>query len=258
MPDPKPRRTWRQRLRFRLSVRALMVLVLVLGGWLGWVVHRARVQREVVATIVRAGGRVWYDDVWYDEVEVIVDATDGTVLGPKRKSWPPPWLVDSLGIDYFFSVVQVGFNKPGADEVASCVARLPRVDTLYFGNSDLSDSGLARFRGLDLRELLLRGTKVTDAGVRHLRGLTNLKDLDLSSTSVGDAAMAQVANLSKLERLVLERHERHRSRRGIDRQAPGPQSLGPVCEDPRWATRGAALLASKAGLEDIELHDTRE
>src|SRR5262249_2149905 len=42
-PAPVPRRRW-----LRPSVRALMALVLVLGGALGWVVHRANVQRDAV------------------------------------------------------------------------------------------------------------------------------------------------------------------------------------------------------------------
>ena len=55
-PSPK---SWRHLLR--LSVRALMVLVLITGGGLGWVIHRARVQREAVAAILRAGGSVMYE-----------------------------------------------------------------------------------------------------------------------------------------------------------------------------------------------------
>src|SRR5262249_29002932 len=35
----------------RFRVRTLMVLVLVMGGGLGWTAHRARVQREAVAPI---------------------------------------------------------------------------------------------------------------------------------------------------------------------------------------------------------------
>jgi hypothetical protein len=132
-----------------------MVLVLILGGWLGWVVHRARVQREVVAAIIQAGGQVFYDDVWYDGSEAVI-TTAGTVLAAeKRKSWPPPWLVGSIGIHYFYSVHTMWFNKPGADEVAGCVARLPGLDYLDLGFSDLSDSGLARLRGLDIHQLVL-------------------------------------------------------------------------------------------------------
>ena len=49
---------WR---RVRISLRGLMVVVLVIGGGLGWVMQRARVQREAVAAIRRAGGSVLYD-----------------------------------------------------------------------------------------------------------------------------------------------------------------------------------------------------
>ena len=44
--------------RVQSSVRALMALVLALGVGLGWFVHRAQVQRDAVAAILRAGGRV--------------------------------------------------------------------------------------------------------------------------------------------------------------------------------------------------------
>ena len=51
----------KKRRRFGLSLRALMVLVLILGGGLGWIAHRARVQREAVAAIEKAGGKVDYN-----------------------------------------------------------------------------------------------------------------------------------------------------------------------------------------------------
>ena len=50
--------SWRRKLRF--SVRSLLVLVLVIGGWLGWTVRNARIQREAVAAIRLAGGTVTY------------------------------------------------------------------------------------------------------------------------------------------------------------------------------------------------------
>jgi hypothetical protein len=58
MPDQPLWRSWFR--RPRLSVRASMVLVLLLGGGIGWVVRIARIQRGAVAAIQRAGGRVWY------------------------------------------------------------------------------------------------------------------------------------------------------------------------------------------------------
>jgi internalin A len=37
-------------------VRGLILLVLVVGVWLGWIIRSARIQREAVAAIQRAGG----------------------------------------------------------------------------------------------------------------------------------------------------------------------------------------------------------
>jgi hypothetical protein len=74
----------------RISVRALMVLVLFAGGWMGWLVRSARVQRAAVAAIQRVNGYVEYE--W-------------DFLNPNRKPsprpWWPKWLVDSIGVDYF-------------------------------------------------------------------------------------------------------------------------------------------------------------
>ena len=52
-------RLWRRLQRF--SVRGMIVVVLLVGGSLGWFVRSARIQREAVAAIEKAGGGVSYD-----------------------------------------------------------------------------------------------------------------------------------------------------------------------------------------------------
>src|SRR5262245_30946246 len=54
----------RWRARARLSIRGLIILVLVLGGGLGWVVRHAQIQHDAVAAIRGAGGSVWYNWQW--------------------------------------------------------------------------------------------------------------------------------------------------------------------------------------------------
>ena len=57
---PKPlSRPWWNHPRF--SLRALMVLVLLIGAGLGWLVRSAHVQRDAVAAVRRAGGSVSID-----------------------------------------------------------------------------------------------------------------------------------------------------------------------------------------------------
>ena len=56
---------WKSRPRWlRLSVRGLMVLTLIIGGGLGWLGRGARIQRNAVAAIQKAGGTVAYDWEW--------------------------------------------------------------------------------------------------------------------------------------------------------------------------------------------------
>jgi hypothetical protein len=53
-----------------------------------------------------------------------------------------------------------------------------------------------------LESLQLRATHITDAGLKHLSNLTNLKDLDLYGTSgISDAGIDHIAVLAALEKL---------------------------------------------------------
>ena len=58
METPRKRPWWRY---LRLSVRGLMLVVLAVGGCLGWWLHLARVQRQAVAAIRAAGGSISYE-----------------------------------------------------------------------------------------------------------------------------------------------------------------------------------------------------
>src|SRR5262245_4332332 len=125
-PSPK---SWRRRLR--LSVRALMVVVLITGGVLGWVIHRARVQREAVAAIRQAGGSVSYHDQ--------------SMPRSSGNDWWPRWAADILGIDYFDDVRSVFLESKESDLEAELahVGRLRRLEELYLAGSQVTDAGLA-------------------------------------------------------------------------------------------------------------------
>ena len=194
------RARWR-RLVPRLSVRGLIVLVLILGAWLGWIARRARVQRQAVAAIHRAGGSVRYD--W--EVRQHQGPFGGMTI-PVRNTKPPwpEWLVDRLGVDYFGSVVEVEVFEGGSDALLREIGRLGRLDTLIFGRSNVTPAGLSQLRGLSrLERLYLGRTNVTDAGLAHLEGLTNLKGLGLDNTHVSDAGLVYLRGLTRLDQLDL-------------------------------------------------------
>lgn len=164
------------------SVRALMALVLALGGGLGWFVHRAQVQRDAVAAIVRVGGRVSYDWQW----------NNGRRIAKGKPRWSG-WLVDRLGPDYFADVTRVNLAVRGTDEVLEYVGHLSRLQSLDVTASTVTDAGMAHLDRLNrLQELTLAYTRVSDVSLPHLKRLTGLKYLDLWQTKVSELGLDEL------------------------------------------------------------------
>ena len=209
---PEEHRRWRHAVKTIAEIlvasasrqpAALMVLVLLLGAGLGGIVHilhKARLQREAVAAIERAGGDVMYDYQWKDgEFDY-------------SECWWPQWLENRVGIDCLSDVVYVDFDDGLSDEKLEIVGRLlalerlndPALLTREDSGSSVTDAGVAHLRGLARLETLdLWNAKVTDAGVVHLRGLTGLQGLDLSDTGITDAGLVHVGRLTGLRALHL-------------------------------------------------------
>jgi hypothetical protein len=182
----QPRLTPRRRpLFFRVSVRGLLLLVLVIGCGLGWIVQFVRAgqaQRRAVAAIYQAGGWVVYDTVW--------DEDQNTSTWKAR--WPR-WLVDQLGVDYFGNAVFINLDDRGTDDVLTHVEKLKHLKQLHRPGLAVTDAGLAHLGRLsELRLLSLDDTRVTNAGLAHLKGLSGLKWLKLSRTRVTAAGVADL------------------------------------------------------------------
>ena len=189
---PKPRHRW-----YQFSLRTLLVFVAVGGiglGWLGVRLQRARKQKEAVEAILMLGGSVSYD-CEFDEDGNLVDRVDSTV---------PAWLLRMLGPDFFYEVTHVFcWSEFGGDD-ATHFQGLGSLELLWLENSDITDAGLKNLRGLTkLRELNLRCTRVTDEGLEHLAGLTNLEALYLDATQVTDAGLRHLESMKKLRSLGL-------------------------------------------------------
>jgi hypothetical protein len=172
-----------------------MVVVGLVSGFLGWTLYRARVQRDAVWAIERAGGRVLYDCEWR--------WGKGT-MPPTGAIWSPhPWF-ESIGIDYVSNVVFVDLGDRGSDELLEHVGRLPKLKYLRLARSPVTDAGLAHLDGLNsLRWLSLDDTKVTDSGLVHLSRLTRLETLLLGLTGISDSGLPHLKSLTGLKVLSL-------------------------------------------------------
>jgi hypothetical protein len=170
-------RPWRRYLR--LSVQGMIVLVLIIGVWLGWLVRSTRIQREAVAAIRTAGASVKYDWEWNNGKEI-----------PVRKLWAPLWFTKLIGVDYFGHVTSVSLDLRATHALIEKVENLSRLQRLTLDYSSVTEEDLLRLKRLrELTDVSLAGTQVTDAGLAHLTGLTNLARLNLEGTRVSDAGL---------------------------------------------------------------------
>ncbi len=174
--------------RPRLTLGAMMIVVLGIGGVLGWVVHRAHVQRDAVAAITTSRrntrGHVSYD--WqfvgskYDK--------DARPRGPK-------WLRDALGPDVFDTVVSVDIESDNVDdELLGNVGKLhgvERVNIRGHAAPDVTPAGMAQLRTLSrLKDLSVRGFPDSHGFVAALKGKTGLQQIWLQHAAVTDEEMA--------------------------------------------------------------------
>jgi Leucine-rich repeat (LRR) protein len=193
VPLQPTKRALRSYLRF--SLRTLIVVVLLAGGMLGRIVHRAHVQRDTVAAIKRAGGTVHYD--W----EMKSDGSFRTSSQP----WAPKWLVDGVGMDYFGHVHRVDLLNQGSDGDLVTIGRLSGLWNLNLDGSQATDAGLANLKGLtDLERLYLPITNVGDAGLLDLKHLTHLTELHVSGTRISDGGLKHLRGMTNLKEVILQ------------------------------------------------------
>ena len=213
-------RPWRRYLRF--SVRALIVVVVVIGCCVGWLARGVRIQREAVAAIRKNSGDVWYDWEW----------RNGRFIRG-GKPWAPRWLVDFMGIDYFGHVVWVSLpnttsstmervgrldrlrqlsilKSPNIDADLAHLRGLTELTELNLGCSDSTLPNLVRLKGMaKLTKLALASFRVTDSGMAQLESLGGLTALDLGLTGLTDAGLEHLKGMTKLSRLADQESSNH-------------------------------------------------
>ena len=91
----------------------------------------------------------------------------------------------------------------GSVDIDDANPEMPAV-AVDFGDTQVTDAGLVHLKALsELQTLRLAHTRVSDAGLLHLEGLTQLKTLDLFRTKITDAGLAHLKGLPNLQTLTL-------------------------------------------------------
>ena len=200
-----------RRHRFHISLRAMMLLVLVFGSWLGWFVRSVRVQQNAVAAIKKAGGTVVYDLEWRNGGSNPYRRSWVPEFLGGDQAWMPDWIIRGPGLDYFGNVVEASLipsraNDPNAanDATLALVGQLRRLQGLRLNSTAITDAGLAHLTSLtELRDLQIGYTQIDDAGLAHIKGLTSLTSLYLMNTQVTDAGLAHLRGLTNLRLLFI-------------------------------------------------------
>ena len=129
----------------------------------------------------------------------VVRTSDGTICRPVTSESEDS---DSLAkYEAVNKITKLGGSFP-YDESSP---RRP-IDSVAFYNTKVTDAELVHLQGLtQLRTLFLDDTGVTDAGMERLQGFTQLQKLGLSGTPVTDAGLEHLRGLTQLQHLNLNR-----------------------------------------------------
>jgi hypothetical protein len=238
--------------RPRVSLRTFMVIVLIVGAGLGSLVVRAREQRDIVAAIRRAGGRIAYDWEWKDGL-----------YQPSKNPWWPDWLVNRLGPDFLASVKEITLvaGKPDQvnDDLMARVGRLRGLESIMInGCPGVTDAGMIHIRGLsNLTMLEVNFAGITSASMPYVTDLRRLKKLDFQTISVSDADLAHVADLTALEWLQLTGKGTTITDEGLACLQGLVRMKMLSIQSPAIGSAGLAHLHDMAGLESLLLPQSR-
>ena len=257
-----PKRRW-----FRFRLRTLLILVMVFAVGFGIVTKRAVDQRKAVEVVRKYGGEIGYRHYF---------TTRGR--DPLAERWAPRWLCELLGEHYFVTVVEVELGnwahlkKRGGepienirpDEIA-LVINLPALKKLQLADVPITDAMLKDIGRLkNLEWLGLEGSKITDAGLSHLSGLPQLKNLVLgsvnaeprvrSTTAITDAGLLHLKNLKILELLSL--NGTCVTDKGLSEIVSLPELWGLFLAETRVTDAGLVSLQRAQKLTDVSLQNT--
>ena len=109
--------------------------------------------------------------------------------------------------------------------------------------------------GTPVVSVTFRGSEVTDAGLVHLKGLSNLQSLDLGNTKVTDAGLSHIESLTKLKYLGL--YDCQVTDAGLE-HLKGLTSLEALnlSYDTKVTGKGLAHLKDLTKLKTLNLHNT--
>jgi hypothetical protein len=176
---------------WQFSLRALLLLPVVFAVVIALVlvpIQRQRKLERLIARLEAIGGRAALQNGRINGVEFLPDEKTWFAKFRGHYSGPAPYT-----------------EGPAArDEQLAILRELAGIESLMLGYTEIGDAGLRHLKGnTSLRELYAYHTRVTDDGMAIVGSLRNLERLSLSRTAVGDTRLGDLNQLSQLQQLSL-------------------------------------------------------
>ncbi|GEM_PF-858321 len=208
--DPGDPRTFRRRpprgAWWRWGKRALvllLILFLLVGsawGWLywGWKSEQVAVEKfKGGVSLYKPLGGKWLQ-AHLGSTGWVLDRAKNLYLGCPAANVDLPYVEDLKWLQ------ELHLSNEVTDEELLHIRNCKCLWTLYLNSPNVTDAGLIHLKELTELRALFLGKRITDAGLVHLRKLRELQMLDLAGTEITDAGLAQVRKFGKLWSLSLE------------------------------------------------------
>jgi len=175
----------RKRRYVRFSLRALLVMVAVVGIVVAPYVNRLHKRQRAIARIEALGGSI-----------------SGTSVSLKGSGAVDD---DLIHLRHLRNVTALDLADTRiTDRGLRSLHTVPNIWIVNLRGTQVTDEGLLHLKVLSrLRELILDDTRMTGQGLQHLRGLPDLRTLRLQGTLINDANLSQLRHLSALRQVML-------------------------------------------------------
>ena len=129
--------------------------------------------------------------------------TGSHVLVAYGAPWGPVWLRKLMGDEWFMEVEHASCGSGTTEaELEHLVGEFPRLRQLWLVETKITGAGLEHLKGLtQLQDLEFHKARITDAGLEQLKGLTQLQFLELCGTDITDAGLVHLRGLTNLRSL---------------------------------------------------------
>jgi Leucine-rich repeat (LRR) protein len=174
---------------FRSLIVAVVLVVLLPVGLLGWLRWRADAQRSLLE---RIGGGPW------------IVIKDNNSPAPGEEPWFAAVLGEAWQLPRTEEISLVKPFDPEAKADLDAISRVVKLNSLYLAGGPVANDDLRKISRIQsLKTLDLTATDITDGGLAALAQCPHLEELDLSATGVSDQGMQAIIQMTALRKLRL-------------------------------------------------------